>query len=224
MNTLPKFSALGLVITASLLATTAFAINLPGQAANRFTNDSTTQTVPYNRPSQTPGGSGNGVSQASTARQAAQGRLQDAKLKACQARESAITNRSVHLGQLATTMERNFDAIATRVEEYYTTKVVPTGKTVTNYSSLVADIQTNKTAVQTAVTKAQAGAAGFSCSGDDPKGQLTQYRVDMQAVIKALQGYRTSVKNLIVAVHSVVGETNSAQNQASQSGQRGGNQ
>lgn len=140
----------------------------------------------------------------------AQAHLTAAKLRACQAKESAITKRSVHLGQLATTMEEKFDAIATRVEEYYTTKVVPSGKTVAKYNSLVSDIQTKKTAVQTAVTKAQAGAAGFSCTGDDPKGQMVTFREDMQAVIKALQDYRTSIKNLIVAVRSVTGETERA--------------
>ena len=139
--------------------------------------------------------------------QQAQNRLTNAKLKACQARENAIKIRSRHLGQLATTMEEKFDAIAQRVEDYYTSKVVPSGKTVVNYNALVADIQTKKTAVQTALSQAQTDSTGFSCTGNDPKGQMTQFRKDMQAVIQALKDYRTSIKNLIVAVHSVTGTT-----------------
>lgn len=134
-----------------------------------------------------------------------QNRLTQARLRACQAKENAIRNRAKHLGDLATTMEKTFDAIAKRVEDYYTTKVVPSGKTVAGYDSLVGDIATKKTAVQTALTKAQTDAEGFACDSTDPKGQLTQFREDMQAVKSALKDYRTSIKNLIVAVRSVTG-------------------
>lgn len=153
-------------------------------------------------PSWATNGPAQASSQADIAKQNVQTRLQDAKLKACQAREAGITNRSVHLGQLVTTMEVKFDTIATRVEEYYTTKVVPGGKTVANYDSLVADTQTKKATVQVAVTKAQADVAGFSCTGENPKGQMMTFRVDMQGVKQALKDYRTSIKDLIVAVRS----------------------
>ncbi len=97
-------------------------------------------------------------------------------------------------------MQEKFDAIAKRVEDYYISKVVPSGKTVTNYDSLVSEIQNKKQATQTALGKAQTDANSFSCSGNDPKGQLTQFRTDMQTVKSALKDYRTAIKNLIVAV------------------------
>lgn len=137
-----------------------------------------------------------------------QARLTDAKLKACQAREDSIKKRSDQLTRMATTMLEKFDAIEKKVQDYYTAKVVPSGKTVANYETLVADTQTKKTAVQTALSTAQTNANGFTCTGDDPKGQLTQFRTDMQSVKTALKNYRTSIKNLIVAVRSVTGETN----------------
>ncbi len=126
-------------------------------------------------------------------------------LHACQARENAIKNSLTHLTTLATNMETSFDIIATRVEDYYTNKVVPSGKTVANYNALVSDIQTQKTNVQAALTTAQTDANSFSCTSGTPKTQLTQFREDMQAVKQALKSYRTSIKNLIVAVHSVAG-------------------
>lgn len=135
-------------------------------------------------------------------KQLLQTHLPEAKLRACQAKESAIKKRMKQLIKLATTMQEKFDAIAGRVEEYYASKVVPSGKTVANYDSLVADIQTKKGAVQTALTTAQGHAGSFACDGNDPKGQLTQFREDMQAVKSALKDYRTAIKNLIVAVHS----------------------
>jgi hypothetical protein len=103
-----------------------------------------------------------------------------------------------------------FDDIAARVENFYTSKLVPKGKTLGNYDALVADIQSKKTAVNAALTKAQSDINGFSCTADDPKGLLRQYRLDMQAVKGALQDYRKSIKNLIVAVRGLVGASETA--------------
>lgn len=152
----------------------------------------------------------NGAERRAEVREEVKNRLTDARLKSCQAKEESIKNRLSHLNQLATNMQEKFDAIAERVKEYYTTKVVPSGKTVANYDTLVANVATKKTQVQTALTKAQDDVAGFSCDGEDPKGHLTTFRLDMQAVKGALKEYRTSIKNLIVAIRSVTGETKKA--------------
>ena len=142
-------------------------------------------------------------SQAKAAQANAGERLTEAKLKSCQAKEATIKQRSDQLTKTAENMLEKFDNIATRVEKYYSDKVVPSGKTVSNYDALVADIAAKKVLVQTALTKAQTDALAFSCTSDNPKGQLTQFREDMQAVKKALKDYRTSIKNLIVAVRSL---------------------
>lgn len=140
-------------------------------------------------------------------RQKAQNRLTEAKLRACQAKEKALKKRTEQLVKLAATMQEKFEAIAGRVEEYYTSKVIPSGKTVANYDSLLADIQTKKGAVKVALTKAQSNAGSFSCTSDDPKEQMRLFKDDMRMVKSALNDYRTSIKNLIVAVHSVTGIT-----------------
>ncbi len=130
------------------------------------------------------------------------------KIKACQAKENGIKSRSTHLSDLVKNMEDKFDAIAQRVKDYYTSTVVPSGKTVANYDALLADIQTKKTAVQTALTTAQNDFTGFSCTSGNPKKTLISFRYDMQKVKEALKSYRTSIKNLIVAVHGVAGDEN----------------
>lgn len=135
-----------------------------------------------------------------------QSRLNTARLRVCQARESVIKKRTAQLTKLAVNMEQKFSDITGRVENYYTSKAVPAGKTISNYNQLVSDIQTHKTDVKTALTAAQNASAAFSCSGDDPKSQLVIYRENMKLVKKALSDYRTSIKNLIVAVHSAAGD------------------
>jgi len=169
-----------------------------------------TPVLAVGKPETPPGKSRSATAQPSSLPTPAQNPLTTAKLKSCQARENAIKTRFEHLNQLVTTMEEKFDAIAARVQEYYKTKVVPSGKTVANYDSLVADVAASKTTVQTSLVKAQNDIAGFSCDGGDPKAQMTAYRADMQTVIQELKDYRTSIKDLIVAVHSVTGTTEKA--------------
>jgi hypothetical protein len=218
MNKLPKVLATILPVAAFLILTTpAFAAGFPnfGNLFHRQNDDSKiAQNTPKigddNRSGQEVGSEGR-----KGASSAAGLRLQDAKLKSCQARENAIGQRSTSLTGTVNSMFSKFDAIAQRVEEYYTSKVVPSGKTVSNYDNLVSDIQVKKAAVGTVLLAAQSDSAGFSCTSGDPKGQMTKFRLDMQSVMNALKNYRTSIKNLIVAVRSVVGQTNSDQNQAS---------
>lgn len=127
------------------------------------------------------------------------------KLQSCQVREQAVKNRMTHLIALATNMGKNFDRHASSVEKYYTTKLVPKGKTVANYDGLVSDITAKKADVDKALAKAQADVASFSCTTSDPKALLRQFRQDMQLTKKALKAYRTSIKNLIVVVHTAAG-------------------
>ncbi len=111
------------------------------------------------------------------------------------------------LVDLVANIENKFASISGRVQNFYTNTVLPSGKTVPNYAALVADIGTKKDAVSLSLGKAQTDVAAFSCTADDPKGLLNTFRLDMQAVKGALQNYRTSIKNLIVAVSSVEGES-----------------
>ncbi len=128
--------------------------------------------------------------------------LSQASLRSCQAREAAVKNRMDSLVRMATNMMQKFDSIATRVKDFYINKVVPSGKTVSNYNSLVTDIDAKKAVVQTDLTAAQSMVNAFACTADDPKGLLTQFRMDIQKVKADLKNYRTAIKNLIVAVHS----------------------
>lgn len=135
-------------------------------------------------------------------------RLAGEKLTVCQVHEKVIQTRLQSLVRLTNTMLATFDAIAKRVEDFYTTKVLPTGKSVSNYDALLSAIQTNHDLVQSDLAITQNDGNDFVCTGIDPKGHLTQFRIDMQEVKKSLKEYRTAIKNLIVAVHTVEpGET-----------------
>lgn len=125
------------------------------------------------------------------------------KLKVCQVHERNIKNRLDSLIRLVTNQETKFGSIAAKVENHYTTKLVPKGEVLPNYNNLVADIGAKKNAVDSDLNAAKTDAAGFSCNVSDPKAQLTTFRKDMQTVKKALKDYRKSIRNLIVAVRTL---------------------
>jgi hypothetical protein len=131
--------------------------------------------------------------------------LTQARLRTCEAKQESVQKRLESLTNLAVMMEGKFEAIAKRVQDYYNDKLVPSGKTLPNYQALVDDIAAKKALVDTSLGEATNDSTGFSCAGDDPKGLLNQYRLNMQLAKKALQNYRTSIKNLIVAVRTLGG-------------------
>jgi len=130
-------------------------------------------------------------------------RLTQVRLRSCQAREDVIEKQTSQLVKMTSNMLDVFDKIATRVKDHYTNTVVPSGKTVSNYSSLVADIAAKKAAVSAALTAAQTGVDSFSCDGDNPKGVLSDFHTDMRSVKSALKDYRAAINKLIVAVRTV---------------------
>lgn len=132
-------------------------------------------------------------------------KLAGGRLKACEEQSKNIKRRFDHTVVLANKFFDVFGDIAGRVEKYYTDKLVPKGKIVPNYNALVANIQTAKDTTKTAIDKLGTDAKNFSCTSDNPKAQVAQFRKDAQEVIKDLKAYRTAVKNLIVAVRSITG-------------------
>ncbi len=131
------------------------------------------------------------------------GSLKEGSLARCRAKESVVKSRMGSLSKLVNDIEGKFDKYTTMVEDYYTTKVLPSGHTVPNYSTLVANISTQKSAVEAALLAANNDASNFSCDGSNPTGQLKQFSLDMQKVKYSLQLQRKALKDLISAIRNV---------------------
>lgn len=129
--------------------------------------------------------------------------LNEVRFRACQARENAIQNRMQSLTRLVGTIEKSFDSIATRVENYYNNKVVPSGGSLDNYNTLVGDIADKKAKLDADLPVVQNNVNAFGCDQDDPKGIYNEFRLGMQNIKTDLKNYRTAIKNLIVAVAKV---------------------
>ena len=140
------------------------------------------------------------------ANEAAQTRLETAKLRFCQNREQTIDHIMKRIANRGQKHLDLFTSIATRVEAFYTKK----GKTLGNYDQLVATVNSDKAAAQAAVDKLAASSTGFTCGGENPRGAVQTFKSNLKLEIQALQTYRTAVKNLTVGVKSAQGTTSSS--------------
>lgn len=188
-----KFGLLGTAL-ALLLVSGSTVLALPSQASVHAQSPVTENST--------------GSSQAADRQAAAQTRLADAKLKACQNRQKAIANIMARISDRGQKQLTLFGTIANRVEAFYADK----GKTLSNYDALVADVNAKAATAQAAVSTTSSDGSGFSCDGTDPKGFVSTFKGSLKTEISALQDYRTSVKNLIVGVKSVQGTTTSTTN------------
>jgi hypothetical protein len=128
----------------------------------------------------------------------AKARLEDAKLKRCEAKQKAIVNIMTRISDRGQKQLDLFSTIADRVEAFYTEK----GNTLENYDSLVAEVDAKKAAAQTVVDDIQSADTDFACDGDDPHGAVNGFKASLKQEISALKEYRTAVKNLIAGVKS----------------------
>ena len=91
-----------------------------------------------------------------------------------------------------------FDAISARTQAFYKEK----GKTVAGYDSLVAATVSAKAKVATDLAALKAS-DNFTCDSANPKATVVAFKAKVKVVVADLKAYRTSIKNLIVAVKSV---------------------
>ena len=117
------------------------------------------------------------------------------KLRACQNRGSAINNIMSRIDIRATNQVNLFSKIASRVEAFSTKQ----GKTVSNYSALVAAITAAKNKALQDLSALKTN-SHFVCSGAHPREFVLSFQSYLKTAISDLHNFKTTVKNLIVAV------------------------
>lgn len=138
--------------------------------------------------------------------QAADKRLDAAKLRTCENRKEKITNIMERGIARAEAHLKLFDSIAERTKAFYQKK----GHVLANYDQLVAAVDDAK-AEAVANLEALKNIEPFDCSSNDPKGIADDYKMALKSLTDDLKAYRTAVKNLIVGVKSAQGSERSNQ-------------
>lgn len=124
------------------------------------------------------------------------------QIRSCEARFTNVQTRSQNMVRHANTLMNRIGAIETKVEDFYQDRVVASGQEVENYNDLQAQIQAKQRVVEMKLEEAQKTASDFSCD-NDPKGQVRNFGNDIKEVTTALNEYKKSVRDLLVAVHRV---------------------
>ncbi len=141
-------------------------------------------------------------------------KLEEKKLKICEKRKGNITNRANKVAERIEKHFNRFGVLVTKVDNFYTTKLVPKGVVVENYAALKADIETQKSEVQGLLTTLKSDIAAFDCASDSPKSQLETVKTELKNVHLAMKDYRTSLKNFIKAIKNAVEEKKEASSSA----------
>lgn len=139
------------------------------------------------------------------AREAAKSRLTDNRLRACQVRQDNIKSLMKGAADRGQRHIEQLTTIADRVEAFYTKR----GKTLATYDQLVSEVNAKKAAAEAAVQAVKAAGEAFSCSGDNPKSAIQEFKTKVRTQEDAMKAFRTAVKNLIVGVKSVQGAESS---------------
>lgn len=131
-----------------------------------------------------------------------QARLDATQLQICQNRQDRINNAFARIVDRNKKKYEFITTIGTRTEAFY----VKSGKTITNYSQLVGDINTVRTAAQTAISAEELLINTFQCTGDNPKGTVQTFQTAHKTTIKALQDYKAAIRTLLVTIKQTAKE------------------
>lgn len=118
------------------------------------------------------------------------------RLKACEERQTDINKHSTQFATEAAKHLDTFNSIFTKLQAFQVSKHL----TVSNYSTLLADATAKQATAQTAVTTLKTLDVNINCSQPDPASTVATIKESVSSTRTALQAYRTSLKNLVVAM------------------------
>ena len=197
------------IIIASMMffMTDVFAQGISYSSTNHPTQPvSTTQPVSnvQNKSTATPTGKTTPTNNQSNSNKGLSKKPTNAISHACFGRTLAIKNRSSSLIKLINTTVSKFSIITSRIEQYYQNTLLPSGKTLSNYNSLVNTISQNKDNVLAMQTTIDNEYNNFTCSNVNSfKTETQSFNTSLINTLNLLKTYRSSIVTLIVALKSV---------------------
>ena len=130
-------------------------------------------------------------------REEAKQQLAERFKEACENRRANYQNRLQNIAERSQKHVGVLDKILERVKAFKKSKNL----TVENYEALVAEAEAKKLVAHDVQEVANAAAgADFSCEPDAARESVAAFKDILHQQINALKGYKTAVKNLIVAV------------------------
>ncbi len=124
---------------------------------------------------------------------------QEARMKACEARQASINRRAGNFSDAAQRHLDVFTGIYTKVQAFYVNNKL----SVADYDALVVAVNSKQTVAQQAVDALKSLDVSIDCTAPDPAQQLETLKTAVSSVRSALQAYRVSIKDLVIAIQGV---------------------
>lgn len=119
--------------------------------------------------------------------------------KVCEQRKVSINNKVTAFSKSADNILTRFDVVYTRVKAFKTDKKAD----VANYDALIAAADAKQAAATEAVAALKETSTTFDCASTDPAQTLATIKAATVDARTALKEYRTSIKNIVVALAQV---------------------
>jgi len=116
----------------------------------------------------------------------------------CEKKSADIVTRMASIAEQGEKQIAVFDKISQKVQEFYSEK----NYTVADYTSLLNAVTVSKAAAEKAIGAVSRESSSFSCDAEDPKLNVEAFKAAVITKNETLKAYKTSIKDLIVAIKS----------------------
>lgn len=127
------------------------------------------------------------------------------KLEACKKKEASINSAMKKITEQRAKQADVFNKIADRTMAFYDEKNL----TVANYDTLVKSVTDKRAAVDAEIANIKKSTIDFKCDSTDPLKVSDTFKSAREGLMTAMKDYKTSVKDLIVAVKQAAEKTDS---------------
>jgi hypothetical protein len=123
--------------------------------------------------------------------------------KTCAQIKNAVDRKLAAFDNSATKHLTRLDGVFTKLQDYQTANNLP----VSNYDALVAAATAKQTTATEAVDALHQVGTTLDCSSSDPAAMLAAAKTAAKTARDALKDYRTSLKNIVVALAQAKGDS-----------------
>jgi len=146
---------------------------------------------------------------AESVKERAKVKLESKKLEVCKKKQDVMKNTMTRMGDRASKHISWLDSVFDKVKTFYASS----GLTVSNYSELVANVETARSAAVSSQTQLAQYQTEFSCEGNNPKAVIEDFKTQHQSQVDSVKAYKDALKTLITAIKAVAPKDNATKNQ-----------
>jgi hypothetical protein len=141
------------------------------------------------------------TSELNVAQQERKERFEANKLRVCEKRQDQLKHMIERVSSRGAKQLEVFKKIADKTKQFYADK----GYSATGYNTLVAEVDAAYESASAAVNSTTTTGTSWSCTGDNPKQAMADFKEAKKNEITQLKAYKEKVRSLILLVKKAAG-------------------